>query len=240
MAERTVLILRVGQGMGGRSELDPVVLATEIGSAIVALKTQREDLRTLEQTGVHTAVWDVAGGATVDTDCSVLKDEGAALVDVTLHARLFVLEAVRHHARTGRHAGGRGVGSMGIVAIGALHEALIDAVFDGHGELRANVGVATVAEVSLRLGEELLGGGCLMDGVAVGANHVGSGVGTTTDVGAADLLGVAVEAGVEGLLGSVAGEGDDFGFVAFGFDVRLARAVAALAAFLFEFQLFVC
>ena len=60
-------------------------------------------------------------------------------------------------------------------------------------------------------------------------DDVGLGVFGAPDVGARNRLGVAVEATVEGLARSLLGEGEDLGFVAAAFDVRLARSVTALA-----------
>jgi hypothetical protein len=121
---------------------------------------------------------------------------------------------------------------VGIVAIGALHEALVDAVFDGLGELGLDVGVALVAELGLGFGEELAGRGGVVDGVAGGAGDVRCSVRGAADVGAGELFGVAGEAVVEGGAGGELGEGDDFGFVAIGLDVGAAGTVAGLAVVL--------
>lgn len=121
---------------------------------------------------------------------------------------------------------------MGIVAIGALHEALVDAVFDGLGELGLDLGVALVAELGLGFGEELAGRGGFVDGVAGGAGDVRCSVRGAADVGAGELFGVAGEAVVEGGAGGELGEGDDFGFVAIGLDVGAAGTVAGLAVVL--------
>jgi len=177
---------------------------------------------------------EVTGSAAVDAEGGVFKDKRAAFVDVAFEAGFFVLQPVGHHARAGGHAPGGGVGAMGIVAVGALHEAFVDAVFDGHGELGLNVGVAGIAEVGLRTGEKLLGGSGFVDGMAVGANDIGGGVRGAADVGARDLPAMTRQAGVEGLFGLELGKGNDLAFVAFGFDVSLAGAVAAFAAFVFE------
>ncbi len=91
MADGAVLILGLGQGMTGWRQLDAVTLPAEIASTVVAFQAERENLRPLEQAGVHTAMRDMAGTAAIHTDGGMLKDEGAPFVDVALHARFFVL-----------------------------------------------------------------------------------------------------------------------------------------------------
>jgi hypothetical protein len=61
---------------------------------------------------------------------------------------------------------------MGIVAVGAGHEALIHAVFKGHRKIAADVCVAPVAEFSLTFLKKAFGGGGLVDRMAAGTDHV--------------------------------------------------------------------
>lgn len=235
VAEGAVLVARVSQRVSSGGEGDAVALAAKVASAVVAFEAKGEDLGAAQEAGVETAMGEMAGGAAIDADGGVFKGEGAALVDVALEAGLFVLEARGDHAGTGGHAPGGGVGAVGIMAVGALHEAFVDAVFDGLGELGLDVGVALVAELGLGFGEELAGRGGLVDGMTGGAGDVGGGVGGAADVGAGELFGVAGEAVVEGGAGGELGEGDDFGFVAFAFDMGAAGAVAGLAV-VFRFE----
>jgi len=53
MAESAVLVFGVGEGVGGGGDLNAVILAAEGGGAVVAFKANREDLGTLEQSGIH-------------------------------------------------------------------------------------------------------------------------------------------------------------------------------------------
>lgn len=239
VAGRAVLVFHVGHRVGGGTQGDAVAVATEVAGAVVAFQTKREDLGAPQEPGVHAAVGGVAGAAAIDANGGVFKDEGAAFVDVAFEAGFFVLETVGEHAGAGHHAGVEGVGAVGVMAIRALHEAFVDAVLDGHGELGADVGMALVAEIGLLFGEEVFGGGRFVDGVAIGADDVGGGVGTAADVGAADLGLVAGEAVVEGLFRAEIGEGDDLRLVTLGGDVFATGAVAAFAALLFELDLFV-
>lgn len=84
MANTAVLILRFGERVRGRRESNAIPLTAKVAAAIVAFETKRKDLRTLEQAGVHAAVWKVATAATVGTNGSMLKNKGTALVDVAL------------------------------------------------------------------------------------------------------------------------------------------------------------
>ncbi len=104
-------------------------------------------------------------------------------------------------------------------------------MFDRLGELRPDIGVATVAEVGLWTGEELFGGGGLMYRVAIGAHDVGGGVGRAADLGPSQLLAVTAKAGIEGLARCGLREGDDFGLVALALNMGSSGAVTAFAAF---------
>lgn len=229
VAEGAVLVARVSEGVGSGGEGDAIVLAAEVASAVVAFEAKGEDLGAAQEAGVEAAMGEMAGRAAIDADGGVFKGEGAPFVNVALEAGLFVLQARGDHAGPGGHAPGGGVGAVGVVAVRALHEAFVDAVFDGLGELGLDVGVALVAELGLGFGEELAGGGGFVDGMAGSAGDVGGGVRGAADVGAGELFGVAGEAVVEGGAGGELGEGDDFGFVAFAFDVGATGAVAGLA-----------
>src|SRR5262249_42137866 len=69
-----------------------------------------------------------------------------------------------------------------------------------------------------------------VDGVAIDAHHLFLRVHAAADVGARDGLAVAAQAGVEDLFRSELRESDDARFAAARRDVRLPRAVAALAS----------
>ncbi len=144
--------------MRSRCQLNAVTLPAKVTGSIVTFQTKGEDLRPLEQPCIHAAMRNVAGVATINTNSGMFKDERPALVDVTLHARFFVLEGMCHHAGPRAHAVGWRVCSVRIVTIGALHEAFVYAMFDWHRKLRPNVGMAAIAEIGLWLGQQLLWG----------------------------------------------------------------------------------
>ncbi len=117
MTESAVLILGVGEGMGGWRELNTVTLAAKVAAAIVAFETNGEDLRPAQQASVHAAMGEVTGAAAIDTHGGMFKDKGTTLVNVAFEAGFFILETVGEHARTGGHAPGGSGGTVGIVAV---------------------------------------------------------------------------------------------------------------------------
>ena len=118
----------------------------------MALETEWKGSGAFEETGVGAAVRDVAGLAAVDACSGVLKDKGSAFVGVALQAGLFI-DGLVHHARPSGGPPGRRTGTVRIVAVAAGHKTFVDAMFEGHGKLRADVGVTAVAEVHLLFGE---------------------------------------------------------------------------------------
>ncbi len=231
MATGAVVEAGVGEVVAGSLDGDSLAGASAAG-AVVALEADGESRRGFEEAGVRRAVGLMAAFATIDADGGVFEDEGAAFVDVAFEAGLFVAECLLHHVRAGGGAPGGGRSAMGIVAVGAVHEAFVDAVFERHGELGADVGVAGVAKVGLLLGEQGFGSGGFVDGVAGRANDVGGGVAGAAYVLAAERLLVAGQAVVEDLLGLHDGESLDGGFAAFGFQMFFGGAVAGLAGLL--------
>ena len=171
----------------------------------------------------------MAGLAAVDTYPGMLEDKGAALLQVALQAGLFVALGLGDQSWPLAHAPGGGVGAVRIVAISALHDAFVHAVFEGHRELGAYLPVAIPAEIDLLLGQEKLGRSRFMDAVTTRTNHVGLGVFGAPDIGAGNRLRVAFEALIESLTRRFLGKGEDFGLVAAAFNMRLTRPVTALA-----------
>src|SRR5689334_23359361 len=111
----------------------------------------------------------MAGFAALHAHRRVLENKRSALVGVTLEAGFLIGGHLIDHPGTLAHAPGRGESPMRIVAIRALHEALVDAMLSRHLKLRANSGVAAVAELALLFGQQELGSRRVMDRVATGA-----------------------------------------------------------------------
>jgi hypothetical protein len=243
MASRAVLVTDIRHGMGGRREGHAITLAAKVSGAVVAFQAKRENLRPPQEARVDAAMRRVAGMATVHAHPGVFKNERPALVDVALQAWFFILQTVRHHAGPRHHAGVQGIGAMGVMAIRTLHKAFVDTVLDRQGELGPDLSVAVAAKFRLRPGEEfglrLCFGRGLMNGVAIRANHVGKGVGTAADVGAAQLILMAAQAIIEGRFGGKQGKRNDFRFVALGGGMLSSGPMAAFAAPVFKFHFFV-
>ena len=83
---------------------------------------------------------------------------------------------------------------MRVVAVAADHEAFIDPMLAGQVELCPHVRVAAVASLWLTLGQQELGTGGMMVGMAFGAGDIVLGVLRAADVGAIEVLGMAFEA----------------------------------------------
>ncbi len=214
-------------------------IAAESGCSVVAFEAQWESRWALEQSRIGGTVWDVACLAPVHAGREMLKRERSTLVGVALQAGLFVVQTLIDHAGTSSGAPGWGVRAMGIVAVRARHEALIDPVLERHRELGAHVRVAVVAEIHLLLCEQRLGRLRLMDRMAVRADDISPGVFGPANVGSGQGFGVAGEAAVHDFAGLFLREGEDCGFAAFCLDMRFAGAVTALAPTQMHWQGFV-
>ena len=118
---------------------------------------------------------------------------------------------------------------MRIVAIRTSHEAFIDAVLEGHGELRSHIGVAGVAEFRLAFRQQRFGSGRFVDGVAGCAYDVRRRMRGSLDVGAAQRLAVAGETSIEDFFRLQHRERFDGRLAAASFYVFLPRPVAGLA-----------
>ena len=167
----------------------------------MALQTDREQNRPLQEAGVGGPVREVAGFAAIDANGGVLEQEWPAFVGVALQARLFIGQRLIDHTRPCAHAPGRGGRAVRIVAIRAGHDAFIHAMLGRHVELRANRGVAVVAEVRLLLGEESFRADRSVNRMAIGTDDVVLRVLRAANLGAADIFGVAVEAVIQNPFG---------------------------------------
>jgi hypothetical protein len=112
-----------------------------------------------------------------------------------------------------------------------LRRPFIDAVLEGHGELRLHRGVAGITKFRLLLlSKQKFRGLRTVDGVAVGAHNIRLGVSATADIGARKSLGVAPQTGIERFCGSNFGERDNGRFSSASLDVGLAGSMTAFAA----------
>ena len=129
----------------------------------MALQAKHVDVAELQQMRVGRTVRDMAGGAAFDFHGGVFEYEGAVLVDVALEA---------DGVLRGRHADLLGqLRAVGIVAIGALHQAFVHAMAERHRELRLLLEVAGVAKLRLSLDQQELLRLCVVRGMAGNAAH---------------------------------------------------------------------
>jgi len=115
----------------------------------VALKTKEVDLATLEKSGIGRAVWRVASHATFHLHCLVLMDKWPGLVHMALEAHQ-ILRGCRTQLT-------RLVRPVGIMAIAAAYQTLVDTVVERTGELLLRLQMAAIAKLRLLLAHQVLG-----------------------------------------------------------------------------------
>jgi len=215
--------------MVGGGEIHPRQ-ARPLAASVVAFQAERENHRTAKQAAIRRSVGVMTSLAPFDHGGWVLIDEWPAPVAMAFQARLIVECSRFHHGRTRRHAPRGGECAVRVVTIPTIHEALVDAVFGRHFELRAHAGVTRQAGLAARLRQQKLRAGRMMNRVAIGAGHAVQGVPGPLDVGFLKILGVAREANFQGLLGWHQGEGvPDGRLAAAGRQVFLSRTMTAFA-----------
>ena len=134
---------------------------------------------------------DVATFASFHADRRMLKGKRPTLVDMTLETRLLVLMGLRNQRGPGRGAPCGSKASMRIVAVAALHEALVDTMLERHGKGRSHFGVAAVTKLRLRFCKKSNGGRELMNGMAIGATDTVVGMRGNMNVCTVHVVGVA-------------------------------------------------
>ena len=118
----------------------------------VAFQAKLAPLATHQQHTVVAPVRIVAGDASFNFHRGMFEYKRSALLHVAFEARLVAAVRLVKHARGFPHAERRREAAVRIVAVGAVHEAFVDPVLAGQGELRRDVGVASVAKLRLALG----------------------------------------------------------------------------------------
>lgn len=219
MAGRAVPITRVCHIVRRGLRRDSVALAAKAARAIVAFQTNCKDYRALQQPGVHRAVWRVTNLAAIDPGRCMLKEKRPALVDVAFQTRLLILKASVNHLGPPGHLPSWRVGPVGVVAVRTVHEALINPMLEGLGELSPYFVVATITDLALSFREQVFGRLRLMYRVTRGTRDVGLRMRASPDVGSVSILGMTAEARIEGLPGVQFGKGDDRRFPSLCVDV---------------------
>ena len=155
--------------MVGRLSSDAGSLPSEVSPAVVALEAQGKHHRPPQQPRVGRTVGGVASLASVDANAEMLEDEGAALIGVAVETGLLVRHGLIDLVRARGHPPGGSKGTVRIVAVGAGDHSFLHAVFEGHRELHAHVGVAPFTKRGLGLAQERVDGMRAMNRMATGA-----------------------------------------------------------------------
>ena len=161
----------------------------------------------------------VATQASFRLDCRMLIDEGPTILHVALGAERILVGC------------GSDVviaeGAVNVVAVAALHQALIHPVMEGHVERRLHIGVALEAKLRLRGLQQLRLRVSVMHAMAAGATDAGPGMRRALEVGMRAR--VAAQAGRIQVLRRKLAQLNDLGNVPAALYVGLARPVTALA-----------
>lgn len=237
VAIRAVLITRIGHVVSAGEPGNAGAGAAKCARSVMAFQAHGEDHRASQQTGVGGTVRGVARFAAFHTHRRMLKGERPAFIKVTFQTSFFV-DVLLDHVGPGRHAPGGRRSAMRIVAIAASHEPFVDAMLEGHVELRANIGVAAVTKLRLAFGQQKFGRRCLVYGVTLSAANVVERVDRAMDVRAGETFGMAAQTGLRCLLRRQQRECANGGLAAMGLDMGFAGTMAAFTAGVFGFFFF--
>ena len=224
MADNAGCVLHrlIVRGRGGRAagvEHSSIRFVARFGSG-VALEAKLVHVVASEHAGIGRSMRRVAECAAFSLDDGMLVDEGAGVLLVALDADRILLRGGLGHALLEC--------AVRIVAVGALHQALIHLVMERLGEGGLYVLVALLAENLLRGFQELRIVLRAVNAMAGRADDLSLSVG-----GALEHLVIALVTGQAALLdlfrGGV-GEAEDLGNISAGVNVLLAGPVTALAS----------
>ena len=169
----------------------------------------------------------MASDTAVHLTCLMFEQERATLVHMTLETGLLVIVRLVQHFRGLTHPEGRGEAAVRVMAVAALHKALVHPVLKRQIELRAHIGVTLVTSLGLALREQILWRSRIVNRMTASACDIVLRVFRTPDVGPAEFVCVAGQAYRDDLFGPHDTERIDHGvYVAACVDMRLAWSVA--------------
>lgn len=230
MTRGAVAIPWIGHIVGRRLKGNSVRLPPKAACAVVTFQANNRDDRATEEPGVSRAVRGVASFTPVDPNGSMFESEWAPFLGMAFQACLFVLKRRINHMRTAAHLPDRRVGAVRIVAIRTSHEPLVHPVLKRLGELGFYVIVAAITDIGLSLGQQSAIRLRLVNGMTGSTNNICLGVGTTADVRAIGVLGVASQTGIECLVRGEFRERDYALFSTLCINVLASRSMAALTS----------
>jgi hypothetical protein len=188
----------------------------------VALQAEQVDVANSQQVHVGAAMRNMTRQATFDFYGFMFENEWSLFVGMTGKADGILRGRSAHLLWTN--------GAVRIVAIGALDQAFGNAMVKRHLELCLLLQMAGVAELRLYFGkQEFLGCGVVWR-MAGDATYIVRCVNRIDGIHVLRAAGVAIHAAGVDFLGGGVLEGENFGDVAIGIDMRLARTVASFAA----------
>ena len=141
----------------------------------MALQTEHIHQAHIEQPGIGGTVGSVATGAALGLHRHMFVDEGSLLIDVALVAD--EIPARQSPQLT------NGRGPVRVMAVTALHQALVDSVVKGLGKVSLGRGMASVAQLGLVLHQQQLLFFGVMRIVAVETSDIAAGVGGFGEMG---------------------------------------------------------
>ena len=239
MARSAVLIPWIRHVVTTRLRRNALGGASESWRPVVTFQAQRESRGPLQQARIGGTMRNMASFATVHTSRSVLKHKRPTLVGVALQAGLFVVQPLIHHPGTPGSPPRRRIGSVRIVAVTTCHESFIDAMFEGHRKLRADIGMALVAKIHLFAGQQGFRSRRLMNRMTVGADNVRSRMFRPTDVGSRQGLRMASETAIDNLAWILHRKSENLALVSTPFDVFFGGSVARFATLFLRRERFV-
>ena len=144
--------------------------------AVMTFQTHGEYYRPAQQPGVRRAVRIMADFAAFDANRRVLINERTAFFCVAFDASLLIALYLFHHGISAGAAPSRCERAVRVMTIATGHHSFVDAVLERHGELGANIGVTSVAQLRLHFRQQKLRRSRRVDGVATGAHNIVFGV----------------------------------------------------------------
>lgn len=216
--------------MRARLNINPLIFAPESARPVMAFEAHREYHRPLQKFRIGGTVWNVASRAAFYPYARMLKNERPALIDMAFQAGFFVIVRSRNQIRSRSGFPGRCKIAVRIMAIRALNNAFIHAMFHRHIELRANRSVALVAKLALLFRQQKFRRRRIVNRMAVRADNVGLCMHGTPDIRAREILRMAAQAGIDNLRWRHMREIPDCRSASAGGHMISARPMASFAA----------
>jgi hypothetical protein len=163
----------------------------------VALQAESKYRRPFQQACVRRTMRDMTGLTAIHSQREMLKCEWAPLADVAFQTGFLVNETLVHQLRSRPHPPCGGECSVGVVAVGALHESFVHSMLRRHCELSADIGVTAIAKLRLGFREKQLWSGGFMNRMTTRASDLTRRMGRTANVGAWNLLRVTRQARIQ-------------------------------------------